>query len=153
MSASGCLSQTAAKRCDNTFVFSPCVFYDPLFSLFSLFFCSFPQGLAHLMLKSQGMGPCPLLFSFFFPSLSLCFLNSFPSIFQKKKLTFLLFALFSTPTPVPPLPFLSRPYPAGSVSSHSLLCVSVCPSCAPHPCPVHWPSPRTCSTEGHCSCR
>lgn len=141
MSASGCLSQTAAKRCDNTFVFSPCVFYDPLFSLFSLFFCSFPQGLAHLMLKSQGMGPCPLLFSFFFPSLSLCFLNSFPSIFQKKKINLFAFCLVLPPTPRPPsslpLSSLSRWF---GVLSFSTVCVCVSFMCAsPLSCPLAQP--------------
>ncbi len=78
--ASGCLSQIAVKRCDNAFRFRPCLFYDPLISFFP-FSCFFLQGLAHLTLKSQGMGPLPFpfLFLFRFPLYvpNPCFHNSF----------------------------------------------------------------------------
>lgn len=55
----GCLSQTAVQHCDNAFVL-PNLFMNFLFSY--PFFCSFPQGLAHLMLNRQGMGSIVLLF-------------------------------------------------------------------------------------------
>ena len=55
----GCLSQTAVQHCDNAFVL-PNLFMNFLFSY--PFFCSFPQGLAHLMLNRQGMGSIGLLF-------------------------------------------------------------------------------------------
>ncbi len=62
------------------FSFPPVPFYDPLISFFP-FSCFFLQGLAHLTLKSQGMGPLPFpfLFLFRFPLYvpNPCFHNSF----------------------------------------------------------------------------
>lgn len=56
------------------FCFFPCLSCDPVFSF--PFFCSFPQGLAHLKLQSRGMGPVflfsfVLFFSFLFFPISL----------------------------------------------------------------------------------
>lgn len=129
MFASGCLSQTAVKHCDNAFRFHPCLFYDPLIS-FSFLPVSFPQGLAHLTLKSQGMGPFP--FSFFIsPLFSYLTLASTTHWLKKRSLP------------------LSRCFPW---PFHSLL--SVCSSCpSSHLCPVHWPSPRSSSSDGHSSNR
>lgn len=136
------------------FCFFPVRFLWPSFFPFLPFFLFFPSRSGASDAKEPRYGPLsPSLFFFFFLLCLFAFLTHSPPFSKKKKINLFAFCLVLPPTPVPPLPFLSRPYPAGSVSSHSLLCVSVCPSCAPHPCPVHWPSPRTCSTEGHCSCR
>lgn len=83
----GCLSQTAVQHCDNAFVF-PNLFMNFLFSY--PFFCSFPQGLAHLMLNRQGMGSIGLLYlpnhqitAFPFPAVILvnCVALIFPILF------------------------------------------------------------------------
>ncbi len=118
--ASGCLSQIAVKRCDNAFRFRPCLFYDPLISFFP-FSCFFLQGLAHLTLKSQGMGPLPFPFLFLFDS---------PFMYLTlASTTHLIYLIF--------LPFLC---PAGFCAlSFSAICVfSMCVS-SPLSCPLAQP--------------
>lgn len=112
----GCLSQTAVQHCDNAFVL-PNLFMNFLFSY--PFFCSFPQGLAHLMLNRQGMGSIVLLF----PPSHLNTQRSFSLLcctnISSPLFIFYIYCLFI-------LCFLS------CYSHYSL---NICPS---NPCPDHW---------------